>query len=165
MILMDMGPHLVDTARFLMGEVETVSASTGRFGSRNVGEDVAMIMLSFASGALGWLDLSWCASPDGARPEWALNQTVVEGTGGMLRLLTDGSLEWISPTGERERRTVVLPPDDQVYLDGYVATQRHFIEGLLTGTEHETRASDNLETMDVVWAAYRSAEMGRRLSV
>ena len=56
-------------------------------------------------------------------------------------------------------------PDDQVYVDGYAATQRHFIEGLLTGAEHETRASDNLKTMDVIWAAYRSAEEGRTLSV
>ena len=31
--------------------------------------------------------------------------------------------------------------------------------------EHETRASDNLKTMDVIWAAYRSAEEGRTLSV
>ena len=60
---------------------------------------------------------------------------------------------------------MTLPPDDQVYVDGYVATQRHFIEGLLTGTEHETRASDTLKTMDVVWAAYRSAEEGRTLAV
>ena len=56
---------------------------------------------------------------------------------------------------------VALPPDDQVYLEGYVLVQRHFIEGLLTGAEHETRAADNLKTMDVVWAAYRSAEEGR----
>ena len=42
-----------------------------------------------------------------------------------------------------------------------VATQAHFIEGLLQGFEHETRALDTLATMDVVWAAYRSAEAGR----
>ena len=98
-------------------------------------------------------------------PEWALNPTVVEGTEGTLRLLTDGSLEWTSPDGRRERRPVPLPPDDQVYVDGYAATQRHFIDGLITGAEHETRASDNLKTMDVIWAAYRSAEEGRTVSV
>ena len=58
-----------------------------------------------------------------------------------------------------------LPPDDQVYVDGYAATQRHFIDGLLTGAEHETRATDTLKTMDVVWTAYRSAEEGRTLAV
>jgi hypothetical protein len=58
-----------------------------------------------------------------------------------------------------------LPPDDQVYVDGYIATQRHFVSGLLSGEEHETRATDTLRTMEVVWTAYRSAEEGRTLSV
>ncbi len=32
LILMDMGCHLVDTARYLFGEIQTVSATIGRFG-------------------------------------------------------------------------------------------------------------------------------------
>ena len=114
---------------------------------------------------MGFLDMSWCASTDCARPEWALNETAAEGCSGTLKLLTDGSLEWISPAGKRERKSVNLPADDQVYVDGYAATQRHFIEGLLTGREHETRGADNLKTMDVVWAAYRSAEERRMVSL
>jgi predicted dehydrogenase len=165
LILMDMGCHLVDTARYLVGEIQTISATTGRFGRWGAGETVAMLAVYFAGGALGWLDLSWCAAPDQSRPEWALFPTVVEGTSGTLRLLTDGSLEWISPSGRRECKAVPLPPDDQVYVDGFAATQRHFIEGLISGAEHETRASDNLKTMDVLWAAYRSAEDGRTLPV
>ena len=66
LILMDMGCHLVDTARYLMGEIQSVSATIGRFGADNIGEDVAMLAVSFASGALGWLDFSWCAFPDPA---------------------------------------------------------------------------------------------------
>jgi predicted dehydrogenase len=165
LILMDMGCHLIDTARYVMGEIETVSATTGRFGEGNAGEDVAMLAVSFAGGALGWLDFSWCAFPDHGRPEWALNESVVEGSAANLRLLTDGSLELIDPTGRRERRPVTLPRGDEVYVDGYAATQRHFIEGLLSGAVHETSGSDNLKTMDVVWAAYRSAEQGRTLAV
>jgi D-apiose dehydrogenase len=114
---------------------------------------------------MGLLDMSWCAQADLARAEWALNETVVEGTAGTPRLLTDGSLEWIGPTGRRERKPVILPPDDQVYIDGYVATQQHFLDGLITGAEHEPQATDTLRTMDVVWTAYRSAEEDRCLRV
>ena len=163
LILMDMGCHLVDTARYLMGEIEAVSATIGRFGRENRGEDVAMLAVSFASGALGWLDFTWCAAPDRARPQWALNETVVEGSDATVRVMTDGSLELINPTGKTERRPVALPPDDLVYIDGYAATQRHFIDGLLSGQPHETSAADNLKTMDIVWTAYRSAEEGRTL--
>ncbi len=75
-------------------------------------EDVATLSLRFAGGCLGLLDMSWCAPAEFARAEWALNETVVEGTAGTLRLLADGSLEWIGPTGRRERKPVLLPPDD-----------------------------------------------------
>ena len=100
LILMDMGCHLIDTARYLMGEIESVSATTGRFGRENRGEDVAMLAVSFGSGALGWLDFSWCSAPDRARPEWALNETVVEGSDATVRVMTDGSLELVGPTGK-----------------------------------------------------------------
>ena len=96
LILLEMGCHLVDTARFLMGEVETVSATLGRFGPGHPGDDLATLSLRFASGALGLLDMSWCASADTARAEWALNETAVEGTEGLLRLMTDGSLERVT---------------------------------------------------------------------
>jgi D-apiose dehydrogenase len=165
LILMDMGCHLVDTARYLMGEIESIAATIGHFGAHNAGEDVAMLVVSFAGGALGSLDLSWCAAAESARPEWALNETVVEGSAGTLRLLTDGSLELTRPTGRREMRPVALPPSGEVYVDGYAETQRQFIAGLLSGGEHETSAKDNLKTMDVVWAAYRSAEEGRTVAV
>jgi predicted dehydrogenase len=60
---------------------------------------------------------------------------------------------------------VPVPPDDRTYVEGYAAVQRHFIEGLVTGADHENSATDNLKTMDVIWAAYRSAEEGRTISV
>lgn len=160
LILMEMGCHLIDTARYLVGEIQTVSATTARFGRGHAGEDVATLSLYFAGGALGLLDMTWCAPPDLARPEWALNQTVVEGSAGSLSVQADGSLKFVSLRGKAEVRSVPLPPDDHVYLDGYVAAQTHFIDGLRHGTPHETSGADTLKTMDVVWAAYRAAEDG-----
>jgi predicted dehydrogenase len=163
LILFEMGCHLIDTARFLMGEVVAVSASLGRFGTGHPGEDVATLSLRFATGALGLIDMSWCAPADVARPEWALNETIVEGTEGTLRLQADGSLQHLRLNGESEGIRVPLPADDQIYVDGYAATQRHFIDGLRLGDPHETDGADNLKTMDVVWAGYQSAEEGRTI--
>ncbi|MGB2608292.1 MAG: Gfo/Idh/MocA family protein [Isosphaeraceae bacterium] len=151
LILLEMGCHLVDTARFLIGEVATVSAALGKFGSHSIGEDVATLSLQFASGCMGLLDMSWCAPADLARAEWALNETVVEGTAGSLRLLTGGSLEWIDPTGSRERKPVILPPDDQVY---YRRLRRN-PAALSQRPDHRCRARDS---------GYRHpAHHGRRL--
>ena len=49
---MDMGCHLVDTARYLFGEIQAVTATTGRLGKHGVGEDLAMLAVEFAGGAL-----------------------------------------------------------------------------------------------------------------
>ncbi len=167
LILTDMGCHLIDTSRCVFGEIASLSATLGRFGVRSRGEDVATISLRFANGALGLLEFSWCAPPDPARSrlEWALNDTAVEGTDGALWLQTDGSLRFVGLDGRTEVRPVALPPDPEVYLGGYVATQTHFIDGLIRGYEHETRGSDNLKTMEAVWAAYRSAEEGRVITL
>jgi predicted dehydrogenase len=161
LILMEMGCHLIDTARYLIGEIQTVSATTSRFGSGHFGEDIATLSVYFSGGALGLLDMTWCAPPDLARPEWALNETVVEGTAGSLGVTADGSLRFESLRGKSETIPVPLPPDKEVYLDGYVATQAHFVEGLRRGFPHETSGHDTMKTMQVVWAAYRSAEDGR----
>jgi predicted dehydrogenase len=163
MILMEMGCHLVDTARYLFGEIHAVSANLGQFGGRTSGEDVAMLQVRFAGGELGSLDMSWCTPPEVSRPEWALNETVVEGDAGVLKLQTDGSILYVDIKGRTEPRPVRLPPDDEVYVEGFVATQRHFIDGIVHGTPHETSGSDTLRTMDVVWAAYRSAFEGIRV--
>ncbi|HEV3164382.1 MAG TPA: Gfo/Idh/MocA family oxidoreductase [Isosphaeraceae bacterium] len=164
LILLEMGCHLIDTARYLLGEIHDVSATLGRFGGHQ-GEDVATLSVRFASGALGLLDMSWCAPAETSRPEWALNETVVEGTAGTLRLEPDGCFLWISPEGKTERRRVPLPPPDRVYVEGYIATQAHFIDSLLRGTPHETSGSETLKTMDVVWAGYRSAEASATITL
>lgn len=161
LILLEMGPHLVDTARFLLGEVASISAQLGRFGDGHPGEDVATLLLTFEGGAFGLLDLSWCAPAEAARPEWALNETVVEGDRATLRLKPEGSLERVDPSGRAEVMAVALPPAERIYLDGYAATQAHFIEGLLTGRPHETGGRETLRTMEVIWAGYRSAETGQ----
>jgi predicted dehydrogenase len=50
-------------------------------------------------------------------------------------------------------------------LDGYVATQAHFLAGLLRGIEHETSGAETLKTMDILWAGYRSAGEGRTIEL
>jgi predicted dehydrogenase len=160
LILLEMGCHLVDSARYLMGEVRSVSATIGRFGTGHVGDDVATLSLQFASGALGLLDMTWCAPPDHARSEWALNDTAVEGMTGTLRVSLDGTLQCTALDGSTRTIAVPLPPADRVYVQGYSATQEHFITGLLQGTPHETSGSETLKTMDVVWTAYHAAEIG-----
>lgn len=166
LILFEMGPHLIDTARYLLGEVVSVLAVQGRFGASHPGEDLATLALRFESGALGLLDMTWCGPPGASRPEWALNETIIEGTAGSLQLQIDGSLLYLALDGRSEQIRVPLPPDDEVYLDGYIVTQRHFLARLAPGDPpHETSGAATLRTMAVVWAGYESSETGTLVSL
>ena len=106
--------------------------------------------------------MTWCAPPDLARPEWALNETVVEGTGGSLAASSPTARSSASDSTARPSvGRSPCPPDDQVYVEGYRATQAHFIDGPSQRHRARDAGPDTLKTMDVVWAAYRSAEEGR----
>lgn len=167
LLLFEMGPHLIDTARSLLGEIESVAATLGRFGAGHVGDDLASLSIRYRNGALGWLDMTWCAPAETARPGWALNETVIEGTEATLRLQNNGNFLRITPDGRSAEAlpTTPISAPDEVYLDGYIATQKHFITGLRQGTPHATNGRDALATMDVVWAAYQSAERGATVRI
>ncbi len=165
LMLIEMGCHLIDPARHILGDVQDVFATLGRFGPTNVGEDLATLSLRFRNGALGLLDISWVSPADTYRPEWALNETVLEGTEATLRLRTDGHLDLIRLDGSTEIRPVPLPSPDRIYLEGYTLTQAHFLAGILNDIPHESSGRDNLKTMDVVWLGYQSAAEGRRLDL
>ena len=166
LILLEMGCHLVDTARFLIGEIQTVSATLGRFGRNSIGEDVATLSLYFA-GRLPGSARHDLVRRRRSRPvrNGPSTRRWPKGLPGRSACLPTARSNGSARPAAASAEPCSLPDDDQVYVDGYVATQRHFIAGLLSGTEHETRASDTLRTMDVIWTAYRSAEEGRVLAV
>ena len=163
LILLEMGCHLIDTARYLMGEVQSVAATIGRFGRGTLGEDVAMLTSRFQRRP-GPARLELVRGPRPVAPGMGAERDGRRRDRRRPCGSYDGTLEWIGLDGTTRRRPVTLPPADQVYVDGYGATQRHFIDGFLSARAHETADTDNLKTMDVVWTAYRAAEEGAHLA-
>jgi predicted dehydrogenase len=65
-------------------------------------------------------------------------------------------------TRQGVRETPALPVSPQAaYQASYTAAQRHFSECLVQGRIPETVASDNIKTLEVVFAAYAAAEQER----
>ena len=60
-IIMDNGPHAADLIRYLLGEIQSVSARCGRYQGIDV-EDNAQLTFTLANGCVGTADLSWSAS-------------------------------------------------------------------------------------------------------
>jgi D-apiose dehydrogenase len=92
-ILTDIGSHILDVARFLFGEAETVYCQTQRIHQDIRGEDVATVMLGMSSGATVVCDMSYATPREHDRfPETYIE---VEGDAGFLELGPD---YWIRET-------------------------------------------------------------------
>ena len=160
-IVEDLGIHILDIARFLLGDVATLSASMQRINPRIAGEDVATMLLRHASGATSVVDCSY-ASPRGQE---LFPQTLVEidGSEGSLRLDAGYRLT----VHHRQRGTTVSDCEPPLHpwaerpwfniQDSVVNIQAHWLACLRDGREPQTSGRDNLRTLALVEAAYASA--------
>lgn len=61
-IIEDLGIHILDIARFLLGDVSTITARTARINQAIAGEDVATMLMDHAGGATSVVDCSYATS-------------------------------------------------------------------------------------------------------
>ncbi|MCM8730574.1 Gfo/Idh/MocA family protein [Hephaestia sp. GCM10023244] len=167
-IIEDLGIHILDVARFVMGEAATLTCRTQRVNPAIRGEDVATILLGHTSGATSVVDCSY-ATPihDELFPQTLIE---VDGDKGRLRLGADYRLTIEDRTRIEERD--VSPPllawaerPWHGIQESVAAIQDHWVACLRAGQEPDTSGRDNLRTLALVDAAYRSAASGRTLDV
>jgi D-apiose dehydrogenase len=163
-ILLDIGVHVLDLARVLLGEVERVFCETQSVRPGIAGEDAATVMLRHVNGAVSVVDCSYAAKRDpDPFPEVLLE---IEGRRGSLilspglelRVTSDGT------TTERSLRTPLLSWTAEpwhVSQESVLNIQRHWVECLRAAREPETSGRDNLKTYALVEAAYESAKSHR----
>jgi predicted dehydrogenase len=64
---------------------------------------------------------------------------------------------------ERDQQVWHFPVD--TIPQSFIAAQKHFVECLRTGQTPETSGADTLRTMELVFAAYQSAEEERTIAL
>ncbi|MCP4316619.1 MAG: Gfo/Idh/MocA family oxidoreductase [Hyphomicrobiales bacterium] len=162
-IVLDLGIHLLDLARFFFGEVKSLYSRHARIDSRVKGEDMATMMLGHASGATSIVD---CTYESRQLPD-LFPQTLVtiEGTKGAMDLKSDFRLS-ISTGGTCRTEDVSSPlrawtsQPWHVTQDSVYHTQTRALAAFAGGYEPETSGSDNLKSYALIEAAYRSAKSG-----
>jgi D-apiose dehydrogenase len=159
-ILLDLGIHLLDILRVLMGEVVSVQCQTQRINPRIMGEDVATALFRHDSGAVSLVDCSYASKvePD-PFPQTLLK---VEGDKGSLELHADYRLRIVADGTATERSVEpnLLPWGAKPWhglQESVLNAQRHWVESLRGGREAETSGADNLKTYALVMACYDSA--------
>lgn len=162
-IIEDLGIHVLDIVRALMGDVTRVAAHTNRINPSIKGEDVATILLSHDSGMASVVDCSYATkrTPE-TFPETLLE---IDGDKGSIYLKAGYQLE-IHKGGAVEKRDVAPPVLDWAerpwhnIQESVFTIQTHFLDCLKNGTAPETSGADNLKTLALVEAAYRAADEG-----
>lgn len=167
-IIEDLGIHVLDIARAIMGDVQRVAATTARINPAIKGEDVATILLTHDTGMTSVVDCSYATkrTPE-TFPETLLE---IDGDLGVIRLDAGYQLT-IQAGGTTDQRDVSPELYDWAekpwhnIQESVVAIQTHFVQCLLNGDEPETSGDDNLKTLELVEAAYRSAASGQSVGI
>lgn len=162
-ILADLGSHIFDVARFLFGEVTSLSCRTQRVHAHIKGEDVATVLLETNGGRTTVVcNLAYAGTPL-ERECFPQTLAFVEGPLGSIELGPDYELRITTRTGTQTTRHPPpifswADPDYAVVHASIVACNENLLGALRGEGRAETTAEDNLRTVELVFGAYASAQ-------
>ena len=161
-MIMDMGIHDFDLARFFMGEVKSISAIGGTLAYpelKTVGDiDNAVVSLTFASGALGMVDLS-------RNGIYGYDiSTELLGDGGTLRIgyIRETPL-YVMTKNSIAHDTV--PHFMERFATAYTAQLQDFARNVLQGTKPTLTIDDGVEAIRIAVAAGQAFTTGMTVDV
>lgn len=158
-ILTDIGSHILDVARSLFGEAQTLYCQTTRVHPDIKGEDVATVMMRMPDELTVTCEMSYASRTEIERfPETFI---YVEGDNGFLELGPDF---WIRETTEDGTLAKRYPPPHYDWADSaydvvhssIVPCQKNLAQALAGEQKAETSGEDNLKTVRLVFGAYDS---------
>jgi predicted dehydrogenase len=166
--LTDIGLHLFDLARFLMGDVARVTCAAQRLNPAVRGEDAFTALLVHASGGVTSVETSFFAqvTPDPFPETFAR----IEGPDGTMTLDAGFRIQAHGPAGVREiDADPPVPPWGErpwhVIQDSVAAFEAHVVDVLDGRAEPQPSGRHNLDTLAVTLAAIRSARTRETVDV
>jgi predicted dehydrogenase len=163
-ILVDIGSHILDVARFLFGEATNLYATTRRVHPDIKGEDVATTLMKMGGDVTVTCEMSYASRTEIERfPE---TYVYIEGDKGFLELGPDFWIRETTEAGTCAKRYVpphydwADPAYDLVH-SSIVPCQANLLEHLQGKGRAETTGHDNLKTMQLVFGSYASAASGQ----
>jgi predicted dehydrogenase len=159
-LIFEAGIHTIDTYRYLAGEIDRVWCSTRKLNPVIAGEDAAMAIFDFTGGGQGFYDANRFNESTADNPRYTFGEMLVECNGGSIRLYDDGRLT-VQELKKAEVDHAYKPSTHGFAGDCVLATQQHFVDGLLAERHSfETDGPSYLKSIAVQEAMYRSADSG-----
>jgi predicted dehydrogenase len=160
-LIMDIGSHILDVARFLFGEAESVYCQTRRIRRDIRGEDVATVVLKTTSCATVVCEMGYAGTPL-ELDHFPQTFIFVEGETGSVDLAADYRIrltraDAIETVTAAPRLYPWVDPAYAVVHASIVPCQANLLAALRGDAPAETTGEDNLKTMRLVHEAYESA--------
>ncbi len=164
LVILDSGIHVLDLARFFLGEVDRLSCEMQKRKQGIAGEDTATMLLKHRLGAVSIVETTYESkrAPD-VFPETMLE---IEGTEGAITL-TQNQVMSVSSRGMTSSRPVGMPLYSwtshpwHVSQEAVLNANAHFLDAFRNGRCADTSGVDNLKTFALVEAAYEAADTHR----
>jgi predicted dehydrogenase len=176
----DLAAHVIDLARYLVGEIDEVGGFLSTFIPNREVDDAVEATVRFASGAVGTLEATRLALGRRNAFQWEINGTEGSLAFDMERL---NELQVFRADDERTRgfKTVLVseashpfwehwwPPGHIIgWGDTFVHELHHFLAAIAADTDvapHGATFEDGYRAAEVCDAIVRSGESGRRESI
>jgi predicted dehydrogenase len=151
------GVHHLDTLRWFCGDVSRVSAGLARSGlTERTAEDAGVVLLEHAGGAVSEMALCWTTQ----RFPW-YESFWIYGSEGVIHNVR-GLQIFRGPAGKGE---FVRVPTDHDDAGGFREEIRHFVCCVRTGERPRMPGEEARAALELVLAAYRSAERGEKVTL
>lgn len=160
-VLMNQAIHIIDLLRWMGGPVDSVVAHVATLGHQMEAEDTASVSLRFASGALGAIVATACATP-----EFPVELRMY-GDAGHVRIVGEEPVEWVLPgidppaPGERAEGDTSGGATWGTNAVGYVRQYTDFIGAIRDGRPPAVTGEDGRNAVELVAAAYEASRTGQ----
>ena len=167
-LLLDMAIHSFDAARWLVGAAPTAvyCRETNPKGSWYAHGASADALFDFANGVTMTYRGSWCA--EGANTAWECHWRII-GTKGTILWDGNDSITAQSVAGDegflRPLTPIEVPNLPAPIVEGHAGVILDFVRAVQRGEQPLTVGTDNIQSLAMVFAAIRSAEIGGRVPV
>lgn len=157
--------HLIDTFRYLMGEVGEVYARLMRLNPVIAGEDAGIILFDFAGGARGVFDGNRLVDHAAENRRLTMGEMLIEGSDAVLRLDGDGRL-YMRRHGLNDEEEMPYRWENRGFGgDCVFRLQQHVIDHLVGRGAIMNTGGAYLANLAIEQAVYESDKVGRRLQL
>jgi myo-inositol 2-dehydrogenase / D-chiro-inositol 1-dehydrogenase len=171
-VTMDMGCHAIEFFRWLLGRPKITSVyaqmATQVHGKKTRGEDNALLLVEFETGAVGLAEESW------TKLGGMDDRAEIHGSKGVAYadLLHGNSIETYSAVGydyavEKAGSTVgwSFTIYDEAWNYGFPQELAHFVDCVLHDKQPVVTGEDGRVVLEAIFAAYESAGTGRKVGL